>query len=221
MISVIIPVFNEAATIHHLLEALSVYDDVEVIVVDGGSHDDTVEQVMAFPHVILTYTSKGRATQLNHGGFMANGDILFFLHADSVLPDGALQHIQYALADRAVIAGSFYLQFDRNNFWLNGYSRLSKINHQLLTFGDQGLFMRKDTFYQINGYKNLPIMEDFEIQQRLRKKGSFVKLDQPIVTSARRYVKHGFIWQQLKNTLLLTLFLVGISPHSLAKYYYK
>lgn len=214
----IIPVFNEENYISPLLQQLFLQNPYEIIVVDGGSDDATCKLVSLYDRVNLIHTGKGRALQLNTGAEIANGDIFLFLHADSIIPSTAISDICQILSVNES-AGSFCLAFDKQNWWLNIYSRMSRLNYSLFTYGDQGLFVSKDLFEKIGGYPDIPLMEDLEIQKKLRAKGNFIKLTKPIITSSRRYNKHGYVLQQLKNILLVGLYLIGISPKKLIHFY--
>lgn len=219
-ISVVIPVLNESQTIGASLSRL--HEEIEhheVVVVDGGSTDDTMDIVGAFPAVKRVYSSKGRASQMNRGAEAAQGDILLFIHADTHLPRGGLSLIESHIGVKDIVAGSFSLSFDYPNPFLRLYALFSRINHILFTYGDQGLFVAKDVFEGVGGFRKLPIMEDVEIQKRLRRRGSFVKLRQPVITSARRFLTHGIIRQEILNICLLLLYYLGVSPSRLAKIY--
>ncbi len=156
---------------------------------------------------------------MNEGAKVARGDIFLFLHADTSLPRDSFWMIREALSDSSIAGGSFCLRFDHPDPLLWILSKLSRINHPLATYGDQTLFLRSDIFRRIGGFKEIPIMEDVEIQKRLRGLGKFIKIDEPVVTSARRYLQNGTIRQQLLNTVLVALYHLGISPHVLKRYY--
>ena len=221
MISVIIPTLNEQDKISTLLSSLSsdINESYEVIVVDGGSEDDTIERIHNFPKVILVNAEKGRAIQFNQGAERSKGDVLFFIHADSKLPSLWKEQIEEVLDHRKKIGGTFYLKFDKEGFWYRLYSRLSKINNALCTYGDQGLFVRRVDFEKIGGYPTISIMEDYEILNQLRKKGRVIKLDSPIITSARKFSKNGVVLQQLKNMAIVLMYILGVRPTRLAKWY--
>jgi rSAM/selenodomain-associated transferase 2 len=219
-VSVIVPVLNEAAGIDFFLRALLRYTGAfEVIVVDGGSTDGTPVLVHQYPRVRLINGGAGRAKQMNEGAARARGDILLFLHADSVLPEGACACIGHIMSDNTVIGGSFTLAFDRRSLLLDVYSRFSRINHVFFTYGDQGLFVRRAAFRAINGFKEMPLMEDVEIQTRLRKMGRFVKVPEPVITSARRFVRGGILRQQLRNIALVCFYHAGVAPRILKRFY--
>lgn len=220
VVSVIVPVLNEAAGIASFLRSLLIHaGSFEVIVVDGGSSDGTPSLVERFRQVTLTRTGPGRARQMNEGAAKARGEILLFLHADTCLPQHWCVHIQQVMADNDVVAGSFSLAFDRRSFLLGMYSRFSRINHVFFTYGDQGLFVRRAAFCALKGFKEIPLMEDVEIQTRLRNMGRFVKIPIPVITSARRFVRGGIIRQQVRNIALVGLFHAGVAPRTLKRFY--
>ena len=221
MISIIIPTLNEAQTIGACLKQIESQSiPHEIIVVDGGSRDGTEAAVRRFPQVKwLQASTTGRGPQMNLGGQKATGEVLLFLHADTRLPSDGLAAIAACMQQAGVVAGSFSLRFDHSNAWLRLFARLSQINHVLFTYGDQGCFMARDAFERLGGYAQIPLMEDVEIQKRLRKMGRFIKLDQWVVTSARRFLKTGIVRQQLLNTALVLLFYAGVAPARLKRFY--
>lgn len=221
MISVIVPVVNEEKTIGRCLKQfVGQPEPHEIVVVDGGSQDNTAAVVRGFPGVKLVHESqKGRGRQMNRGARAAEGDILLFLHADTWLPPEGLRMIKTIIGQVNVVAGSFSLRFDHQDLVLKLFARLSRINHILFTYGDQGLFLARHTFASLGGYAEIPLMEDVEIQTRLRKIGRFVKLNHCVVTSARRFLFNGIVRQQLLNTGLVLLYHAGVSPVRLKRFY--
>jgi len=145
---------------------------------------------------------------------------LLFLHADTVLPPRALTGIEGALSDPSVAAGSFWLRFSHPGGFFRVLSSLSRVNHRYFTYGDQALFLRAETFRQIGGYKEIPVMEDAEILKRLRRVGTFVKIRMPVATSARRYLQKGLLRQHAITSGVVLLFHLGVSPHLLGRWYY-
>ena len=220
MISVIIPTLNEDQSIAACLKRL--YDhpqSFEVSVADGGRRDQTSKIVDRFPQVKQVFSNRGKGRQMNAGADLASGHILLFLHADTYLPPDGFRLIRTAMSDPNVIGGSFSLSFDYSNLFLKFYSLCSRINHILFTYGDQGLFVDRETFRAIDGYRDIPIMEDIDIQLKLRRMGKFKKIGTPVVTSTRRYLKYGVIRQQILNTVLVILYYSGISPAALKRFY--
>ncbi len=221
-ISIIIPVLNEGNTIGVCLDRLNEQAEPhEIVVVDGGSQDNTVAIVRTFPGVKWLRASKaGRGRQMNQGVRVAKGDILLFLHSDTLLIPGGLAMIEALLAQTGIVAGSFCLRFDHQSLFLRLYAHFSRINHILFTYGDQGLFMTRRVFEQVGGFPEIPLMEDVEIQKSLRKIGRFVKIRHPMVTSSRRFLLNGIIRQQLLNTVLVLLYHAGVSPVRLKRFYH-
>lgn len=221
MISVIVPVLNEEKTIGRCLKQFRQQSAThEIVVVDGGSRDNTAVVVRGFPGVKLVRESqKGRGRQMNRGAMAAKGDILLFLHADTLIPQEGLHMVEANMGRVNVVAGSFSLCFDHQDLFLKLFARLSRINHILFTYGDQGLFIARHTFESLGGFAEIPLMEDVEIQNRLRKIGRFVKLSPCVVTSARRFLFKGIVCQQLLNTGLVLLYHAGVSPFRLKRFY--
>ncbi len=220
MISVIIPTLNEAQSIAACLDCLYNHPQpVEVIVADGGSQDQTLEIASRFPRVIQVFSNRGKGRQMNAGADLATGDILLFLHADTCLPPDGVRLIRTVMSDPNVVGGSFSLTFDSSNLFLKFYALCSRINHILFTYGDQTLFVGRETFRAMGGYRDIPIMEDIDIQLKLRRMGKFKKIGTPVVTSARRYLKCGVIRQQILNTVLVLLYYSGVPPAALKRFY--
>jgi rSAM/selenodomain-associated transferase 2 len=220
-ISIVIPTLNEAVNLEAFLQNLLPQQrNSEIIVADGESADGTREVLDRFPGVKLVRSGGGRARQMNEGARKARGEILLFLHADTTLPANATGKIEEALEDPSVSAGSFSLQFDHPGKFFRILSAFSRFNHPFFTYGDQGLFLRAATFRRIGGFKEIPVMEDAEIQERLRKIGRFIKLRDPVVTSARRYLRNGPLRQHLVTTGVVLLYHLGVPARMLGRRYY-
>jgi uncharacterized protein len=222
-ISIIIPVLNEAQTLTSVLASTAANTPVEVIVVDGGSVDDTME-IAAFFGAKVIASPKGRAQQMNAGAAIATGDILLFLHADTQLPPGYDQMVRTALyspVESAAIAGAFTLKIDASLWTLRLVEWGVKWRSRLLQFpyGDQAIFLKAETFAQIGGFPELPIMEDFELIRQLRYLGSISILPAPVITSARRWLQKGMLQTTLMNQAIVISYLLGISPQRLAIWY--
>ncbi|MTI22754.1 glycosyltransferase [Fulvivirga sp. RKSG066] len=218
MISVIIPALNESSNLKKLLPILIREDVVgQIIVVDGGSEDDT--QKIARKHDVDFYESKmGRARQMNFGAKKAKHEVLLFLHADSNVSQADFAQIPRVL--KTYDAGSFYLSFDYKNRLLGFYSTMSKLNFSVFTYGDQGLFIKRTVFEKLNGFREIPIMEDIDMVRRIKRRGSFVKLNTPIISSSRRFVKNGVLRQQFLNVALVSLYYIGVNTKYLARFYH-
>ena len=218
-IAYIIPTLNEEAHLSGTLDSvIAQTGEKEIIVVDGGSHDETLEIALSYGCKTIV-SSPGRGSQMNQGAAAATKTGLLFLHADTILHKEASDEIERILCRPGVLSGSFRLEFQPNSLPLRFYAFFSRINLPLFNFGDQGLFLLRSTFQAIGGFEEYPILEDVEIQQRLRSCGQFRKSHLPVVTSSRRFTKIGPISQQFLNALILTAYYGGASPITLAKLY--
>lgn len=218
-ISVIIPALNEAKTILGSLGSVRRQQgDVEVIVVDGGSADGTAEVARPYARVISS-EERGRSLQMNAGARHACGEVLLFLHADSHLPQNALRLLRSILLDPRIIGGTFTLRFDSQKFLLRLIAFFTRFRFRFFHYGDQGIFVRRAIFEELGGYKQMPIMEDIDFLRRLRRRGGVTLVRKPITTSARRFLRHGIIRQQLLDVFLVVLYLLGASPERLSKLY--
>jgi hypothetical protein len=219
LISVIIPAFNEAENILSCLEATANAENVERIVVDGASTDETVARATAWGATVLN-APRGRARQMNAGASAAKGEILLFLHADTKLADGFDREVRQLLGRPRVAAGAFSFRLDKIGsaglrliqMATNWRSRFLQI-----PYGDQAIFLRAQLFHKIGGYPDLPIMEDYELIRRLKKRGRIVTAELPAVTSARRWRVLGVWRTTLLNWLLIAAYVFGVSPKRLYK----
>jgi rSAM/selenodomain-associated transferase 2 len=220
LISIIIPTLNEEKAIAEVLEhTLWLEGHSEIIVVDGGSQDQTLELAKSFEKINVHQSSKGRAAQMNHGASRATGDIFLFLHADTYLPKTYYNDLIQLMEYHEIIAGSFKLKMDKKHPIFKFYEWCSRFSLEFFTYGDHGMFIRADVFNNIGGFKSIPFMEDVEIQKRLRQKGQIKKLDTFVMTSSRRFQKNGVTVQLIIDTLLVIAFKIGISPNRLKRFY--
>jgi rSAM/selenodomain-associated transferase 2 len=216
--SVIIPALNEAKGILGSLASVkNQQGESEIIVVDGGSHDETAE--IARLHANVITCKRGRAVQMNAGACYARGDVLLFLHADTCLSPGGLSAMETALMDPQVVGGTFRLRFDSPGYLLRVITFFTHFRFRYFHYGDQGIFVRRAVFEQLGGFREIPIMEDLEFFKRLHGAGKVALLPHPVTTSARRYLEHGIVQQQLLDILLVILYLGGVRPETLLRWY--
>lgn len=221
-ISIIIPVLNEAKYIAKLLqylqENIAVKNNAEILVVNGGSTDDTTKIASDLGAIVLQ-SKKGRAKQMNYGAARAKGKILYFLHADTFPPKNFDKHILNAAA-RGTEAGCFRMQFDSSNAFLSFFSWFSRINHKICRGGDQSLFVTQRLFRKTQGFnENYVIYEDSEFIGRLYKKTNFKVLRQKVITSARKYKQRGTVKLQFHFGVIHLKNLMGAGPEALYEYY--
>ncbi|NJL36421.1 MAG: glycosyltransferase family 2 protein [Leptolyngbyaceae cyanobacterium SM1_4_3] len=218
-ISIIIPVLNEANVIQQILNQLR-NAAVEIIVVDGGSQDQTVEIVKSLGDRVI-HSRPGRAYQMNAGAKAATGEILLFLHADTRLPTGFADLICQTLAQPKTIAGAFALEIDgpQPGLRLVEWGVNVRSRYFQMPYGDQALFLRAETFARFGGFPELPFMEDFELVRRLRRKGKVAIAPASVLTSARRWKKLGVLRTTLLNQVIIAAYLIGVSPEKIVKWY--
>lgn len=219
-ISVVIPALNEATQIAETIAAARAAGLDEIIVVDGGSHDETLAAAESADLVISS--PAGRALQQNCGAAAATGDVLFFLHADCRPSPRSGQSLRTAMErDPSVIAGCFMQRIAAEEaiYRCLEWGNLQRVLWFQMAYGDQGLFVRSDIFESIGRFPDWPLMEDVDFLRNLRGRGRFVILGCPLIVSARRWRKRGVLRQTLRNWILLFLFRCGVSPSRLAKHY--
>jgi rSAM/selenodomain-associated transferase 2 len=161
---------------------------------------------------------------MNAGATVARGEILIFLHADTILPDNALEKISQALQGRDYVGGAFDLKIDSDRLFLKYISARASLRSRWnrIPYGDQAIFIRKKYFDQLGGYKEIPLMEDVDLMRRIKKDGKKIFiLPDKVITSARRWESDGILFTTMRNQILVRLFYLGISPHRLAKYYWR
>jgi len=236
MLSVIIPALNEAAQLPETLTCVRavLHPGDEIIVADGGSTDDTREIAARFGARVLR-SPRGRGTQLNAGAEAATGDILLFLHADTRLSPDAADLIRRALADPAVLGGSFTLRFDAPGLLPRLFAAVynARSRRSRLFYGDSAPFMRRAAFDAVGGYKEATLMEDYSLCLALRAEAKRLRPDlplpqtlpllpSPVVTSARRFHgKRGLAWRMVGVwTLLHLLYALGARPEALERWFY-
>lgn len=228
-ISIIIPVLNEPEIIQKTLEHLALQSaekTIEIVVVDADPDERTLKTIhlenSSNLRLKAATSAKGRGIQMNRGAELASGPVLLFLHADTSLPEGGIDAILSTLQNPDLMGGAFDLGI-RSSRW--GYRIIEKVatvrsRMTRLPYGDQAIFLRKDYFQSIGGFSPIPIMEDVDIMQRIKKRGDAIEIiAKQVQTNPRRWEKEGLIFGTLRNWVLISLYLMGVSPHKLGKYY--
>ena len=224
-ISVIIPVLNEensiAKLLDYLLEIQNPKFTKEIIIVDGGSIDATLEILKTYPKIKVIHSQKGRAVQMNAGAKNATSEILYFLHCDTFPPKNFDTEISDKVQNKN-LSGCFKMKFDSNHIVLKVSQWFTQFNHKSCRGGDQSLFVERNLFEKLNGFnENLAIYEDNEFISRLYKNSTFTVIQKTVITSARKYYKNG-VWRlQYHFIIIHILNCMGFSNSSLQEYYSK
>lgn len=223
MISVIVPVLNEAPRLPALLRELQrVLPAAEIVVVDGGSTDGSGAAAAGVPGIRVLRARRGRAWQMNAGAAAASGDAFLFLHADTRLPQEAGGALREALADPAVVGGRFDVRLDNPRLPYRAIETLMNWRSRLtgIATGDQALFVRASTFRALGGFPGIPLMEDVEFTRCLKRAGKLAKLRARVVTAARKWERDGLTRTILLMWSLRFLYFVGADPAWLYRRYY-
>ena len=232
MISIVIPTLNEsnylADTLQSIFDAVS--NPIEIIVVDGGSVDNTVEIAMKFG-VQVVLCGNGRSAQMNAGAAVATGDILMFLHGDTLVPMGFDRWVDFpkSLLIKGTtrirrdhpISGAFNLKINSDRLGLRWVEWGVKVRSKFfkLPYGDQALFLKASTFHELGGFPELPIMEDFVFVRSLLKHGKITIVPAAVTTSARRWEQQGIFKTTIINQIMILGYYLGISPNCLKQWY--
>jgi len=222
--SIIIPVLHEAERINDLIGHLKQLDpekSFQIIVVDGAPEEDTLKAIRD-DRVTKISTDKGRAKQMNAGAFAAKGDVLIFLHADTELPLNALKRLDEFINRNEYVGGAFDLGIKSDKIIFKVIALLGSLRSRMnrIPYGDQAIFIRRDFFNEIGGYKDIPLMEDAELMRRIKRsaKKIFIFRDR-VETSPRRWAEEGLAYCILRNWTLQILYFLGVSPYKLVNFY--
>jgi rSAM/selenodomain-associated transferase 2 len=229
-IAVVIPTLNEERSLPRTLARAASLGFDHLVVVDGGSTDQTRKIVQFFAHspqtsaltmVRLVTSPPGRSEQMNQGANESQGDVLLFLHADTELPTNAKQAIEQALQDPLCVGGRFDVRFDRPSLLGTVISTLMNLRSRWsgIATGDQAIFVRRAIFDRLGGFAEIPLMEDVEFTTRLKRAGRVAALRETVTTSYRRWESYGPERTILLMWALRLLYWIGVSPHRLGRWY--
>jgi rSAM/selenodomain-associated transferase 2 len=220
MISVVVPTYNEASYLSATLDSLTDSKaQKEVIVVDAGSVDGTRELAGQKASRLLLSSRRQRAHQMNFGVQHAHGCILLFLHADTVLPASALDHIESSLSKDQIIGGGFARRYDSSSWFLRITCLLAGLRTQWAGWflGDQAIFIRREAFERLGGFQDLDLFEDLDLSRRMARAGHVVTLFPPVISSSRRFKPRGEVLTTVLDVWLTFRYLMGANPNTLAK----
>lgn len=225
LVTIVIPVLNDAAALASLLPTMPVDPAREIIVVDGSEARDPAMDALRGQYSRVTWvrSAPGRGGQMNQGARLARSRWLVFLHADTRLGMGWMDLLRQ-LDDRPqIVGGSFRFALDSPAHWARWIEWGTRIRVRLfgLAYGDQALFVRRTVFEELGGYRDLALMEDVDFIRRLRRRGPLVHADVPAVTSARRWERDGWVRRTVENWVLVAQFLAGQPPDRLARRYHR
>ncbi|NTV99813.1 MAG: glycosyltransferase family 2 protein [Oscillochloris sp.] len=217
--SVIIPALNEEAGISTCVTAVHEIDScVEVIVADGGSNDRTAALAEA-AGALVVHAPRGRGPQCNAGAARASGEVLIFLHADTMLPTATFDILRTILADPDVEIAKFRLSFDTHNWLLDLAARMMWMDSLLTSYGDQGIVIRRSFFIELGGFPGWPLFEDVRLFELARVYTQVYVIPAEVVTSARRFLANGVLPQLLHDMWLWFQYVCGVSPYQIARSY--
>ncbi|MGL1930887.1 MAG: TIGR04283 family arsenosugar biosynthesis glycosyltransferase [Desulfotalea sp.] len=222
IISVIVVTLNEEEVLARTLNSIKCDESIELIVVDGGSSDASIDIAKEHGAKIIS-APRGRGIQLNRGAKASTGDILLFLHADTILPSDFNYLIRKAVAQKGCVAGAFSLGIDCNHFGLFIISYLANIRSRLFSmpYGDQGIFIPKSLFTELKGFPEVPIMEDYIFIKNAQKNGNIVTLSEKVFTSPRRWQNMGIIRTTILNQAIVIGYKCGTKLTTLSKWYQR
>jgi len=223
-ISFIVPVLNESQRINSFLRHLkeqTAEKKTEIIIVDGANDGGTIKAIND-SDVIRLAGPKGRAKQMNAGAAAARGRILLFLHADTKLPTTALTEILDTMKEKKYVAGAFEIDYESQSPLMSFIAWRSNLRCRItrIPYGDQGIFIRRDYFEQIGGFREYDLLEDVDLMRRIKHEGGKIRiLKSRLKVSPRRWQKEGFLYCMIRNHIIIILYFFGVHPDKLARLY--
>lgn len=221
-ISIIIPAYNEAEYIHKLVNHLTRFGSdslQDIIISDGGSTDDTLKIARASGAMAIVSPEKGRAAQMNYGASLAKGELLYFIHADTLPPDKYIDDLLQAINEGNDM-GRYLSKYNSKSWLLKINALLSRLDTFAGMGGDQTLYIKKSLFEQAGGFdSSMKIMEEFEFCARARKQGKYKIINKPVLISARKYDNNGWFTVQKVNYTVVRMYQKGASQESMVLKY--
>lgn len=223
-LSIVIPCWEDAEALRGLFARLRGLDGIAEVIVADASRTDEARRVAAEAGAkVAACPRPNRGAQMNAGARLASGDALLFHHADTEITQPHVDALAVALADRATLGGAFHRKYDgrhRGFAWIEPIARAWNTRGGTL-YGDQSIFVRRETFTRLGGFAEIPLMEDVDFSRRLRRAGRTVLLDPPIATSARHHQRRGPWRTTARNATMILLYRCGVCPHRLHRWYYR
>ncbi len=225
-LSIVVPVLNEKEAVNPLIEHIRKVgkeEDYEIIVVDGSPEKNTINAIKD-RDVIKKMSPKGRARQMNAGAAAASGEILLFLHVDTKLPLNAFKKIRAVIENSRYVGGAFDLELDtqRKSLRFIAWTVRIRVRFTEIPYGDQAIFLRKNYFYDVGCYRDIPLMEDVELMKRIKRLGGKICIiKDPVRSSPRKWLQDGIFYTTFRNHMIRILYSLGVSPNKLVKLYYK
>ncbi len=222
MVSVIIPALDEEKYLGACLDSLETAE-CEVIVVDGGSTDNTVALAESLGAKVIRTSVANRGMQMNAGAAAAQGELLLFFHADSRLPPNGIESMVSAMKDPAVIGGGFSLEFFPATFFYSSLAVGANLFCRMtrMIFGDRGMFIRADRFQELGRFPETVIMEDAALATAMRNAGKIVILPGIVATSARKYVHETKLQAVYRTIWAYTAYRLGVPAEKIKAGYYR
>lgn len=221
-ISIIVPILNEEKFISEFLEQFDKFPvEIEILLIDGGSSDSTVEIVKKSKFRLQVSPQRGRASQMNFGASLALSENLLFLHSDVKILLSQIEKAISLLEEEKVFAGAFGIWIESNSKALRTIAKTANMRSKLLgiAYGDQGLFLKKESFLKIGGFPEVQLGEDIKISQKIKKIGKITFLEDCVKISPRRWENEGILFVTLRNWVLAALLICGVNPQKIVKFY--
>ncbi len=220
-ISIIIPAYKEGERLEKLTQKFTGIKGCEIVAAMVEGDEATIKP--GSDEAIIVYAQKGRAKQMNAGAAIASGDILIFLHADTAIAPESLADVRLALSEPCVVGGAYRFKIDASSFAYSLIGFMANLRSRWFKapYGDQALFIKRDVFQKIGGYKDMPIMEDTRLVADMKREGKIAIIDDYAITSSRKWMQEGASYTTIRNWLIMLAYKMGAKPETLVKWYYR